>query len=199
MGRPCRHRAHRDVLSLRRALKRWSEREEALICQLRREGASIAEIAPRLPHRTREAVDRRIRVLIRNGRLERLRSEGSGHHPWTRRDEALLMRLREAGAKLDDIVAQLPHRTRSSVVCRIRELIDAGTIERTIHSPQSHSAWSPEEDELVGAMRQAGKTMEEMATMLGRSLASVNGRIAQRIRKGELALLRVNPRDESEP
>lgn len=109
------------------------------------------------------------------------------------------MRLRDAGAKLDDIAAQLPHRTRSSVVCRVGELIDAGTIERTIHSPQSHSAWSSEEDELVAAMRHAGKTMEEMAQALGRSLASVNGRIAQRIRKGELERLREKPRDPSDP
>jgi predicted transcriptional regulator len=109
------------------------------------------------------------------------------------------MQLRDAGAKLDDIVAQLPHRTRYSVVCRVGELIDAGTIERTIHSPQSHSTWSSEEDELVTAMRRAGKTMEEMAQTLGRSLASVNGRIAQRVRKGELALLREKPPDQSEP
>jgi DNA-binding HxlR family transcriptional regulator len=179
-------------------LKRWSEDEDALICKLRREGAGIAEIAPRLPHRTREAVDRRIRLLIRNGRVERLRSEGSGHHPWTQSDEELVMQLRDAGAKLDDIVAQLPHRTRRSVEDRIRELIDAGTIERTIHSPQSHRAWSPEEDELVAAMRRADKTMEEMAKALDRSLASVNGRIAQRVRKGELPLLRANPRDVSQ-
>jgi len=47
-------------------------------------------------------------------------------------------------------------------------------------------------------MRRAGKTMEEMARALGRSLASVNGRIAQRVRKGELALLRADRQDQSD-
>jgi predicted transcriptional regulator len=179
-------------------VKLWTEREDALICELRREGVGLPEIALRLPHRTREAVDRRIRLLIRDGRIERLRSEGSGHHPWTERDETLLMQLRDAGAKLDDIAAKFPQRTRRSVENRIRELIDAGTIERTIHSPQSHRPWSAEEDELVAAMRKAKKTMEEMATALGRSLASVNGRIAQRVRKGELSLLRDDSGEETE-
>jgi hypothetical protein len=39
-------------------------------------------------------------------------------------------------------------------------------------------------------MRRAEKTMEEMAEALGRTFASVNGRIAQRVRKGELELVR---------
>ena len=189
MGEP--QQPRREWYVLKTADNRpWTEREDALICELRKRGASVAEIAPRLPHRTHEAVAGRIRKLIRQGRLARQRARGLGHRPWTAREEALLIRLRARGATLDAIVTRMSHRTRRAIAGRIRELIDAGIIERTSRSPTSHRPWSAEEDELVALMRKAGNTMEEMAAALDRSLASVNSRIAERVRKGELALLK---------
>ena len=104
------------------------------------------------------------------------------------------MKMRANGDTLDEIAAALPHRTRLAISTRIGELIDADVIERTPFSPQSRRRWSQEEDELVDQMRRANKTMDEMAATLGRSLASVNSRIAQRVRKervrkGDLQLL----------
>lgn len=46
---------------------------------------------------------------------------------------------------------------------------------------------------LVTLMRRAGQTMEETAAALDRSLESINNRIADRVRKGELELLRELP------
>jgi predicted transcriptional regulator len=174
-------------------VREWTKVEDALICKLRKGGASNSEIAPHFPDRTREAVARRIRILIREGRLERQRAARPlGNRPWTTRDEALLMRLREREATLDEICERMPERTRAAIVNRIHELMEAGAIEKTRRASLSHRQWSPEEDELVALMRRAGKTMEEMAVALDRSLASINNRIAQRVRKGELPLLRAD-------
>jgi hypothetical protein len=165
----------------------WTEREDALICELRADKVPIAQIAPKFPHRTREAVDARIRHLIRRGRIQRLRGEGLGHNPWTSRDEALLMRLRacDPPATLDEIVERMPHRTRTAIANRISELIDAGAIDRGPRSPQSRRPWSAVEDQLIADMRRTNKTTEEIALELDRTVASINGRIAYRMRKGE--------------
>jgi uncharacterized protein (DUF433 family) len=167
----------------------WTPLEDALIVDLRARGTGHAEIAAHFPHRTRTAVSARIAKLIRKNQLERQREGGLRHRPWTQKEVALLVTMRANDATLDEIAAALPHRTRLAISTRIGELIDAGTIERTPFSPQSRRRWSQEEDQLVADMRRAKKTMDEMAAALGRSLASVNSRIAQRVRKGDLELL----------
>jgi hypothetical protein len=169
-------------------VKVWTAREDALICELRAKKARLGEIAAQFENRTRDAVEARIRYLIRQGRLERLRSEGLGHRPWTSRDEALLTRLRASDppATLEQIVAHMPHRTRSAIADRISELIDAGVIDRGPRSPHSRRAWSVEEDQLLADMRRADATAEEMAKALDRTVPSINGRIVHRLRKGEL-------------
>jgi predicted transcriptional regulator len=167
----------------------WTPLDDAIIVDLRARGTGHIEIAAHFPRRTPGAVAGRISKLIRQNHLERQREGGLRHHPWTQKEAALLVKMRADDATLDEIAAALPHRTRLAISTRIAELIEAGVIERTHFAPQSRRRWSREEDQLVAEMRRAKKTMEEMAATLGRSLASVNSRIAQRVRKGELQLL----------
>ena len=167
----------------------WTPRDDALIVDLRARGCGHEEIASHFPLRTPSAVSGRIAKLIGRNQLARQRSGGLRHHPWTQQETALIVKMRANGDTLDEIAAALPHRTRLATSTKIRELIEADAIERTPFSPQSRRRWSQEEDQLVAEMRRARRTMDEMAAALGRSLASVNSRIAQRVRKGELQLL----------
>jgi hypothetical protein len=167
----------------------WTQREDDLIRELRSRGLGHSDIAAQLPHRTRGAVSARIRKLIGAGQLGRQRSGGERHRAWTRQEDALLVKMRADDATHDELAAALPHRTPSAIARRILKLIGEGTVERTQFAPQTRRPWSREEDELVAEMRRTNRTMEEMAAALRRTLASVNSRIAQRVRKGELSLL----------
>jgi hypothetical protein len=220
---------------------RWTAREDALICRLRKKGCDPDEITTHLPHRTPIAVRRRCAHLLSVGRFESLRpswtpqqdallcklhakemplsemvrrfkgrTEASlaqrayqlrlngravgdrarPHRAWTAREDQILIRMRARGATIDQMAAKLTERTRSAVIARLRALIESAELERAPHSRQSHRPWSREEDELVLAMRRAGKSIPDMAAALDRSHASVNGRVAQRVRKGELPLVR---------
>lgn len=238
----------------RRTSVAWTEREDALICRLRRKEWDLDEIAAKLPQRTTIAVKRRIAHLINSGRIASLRApwtpeedavirqlraqskpaaaiaehlesrtpaavaqriqelrvagrmDGSPVTPrasrrWTDREESVLvaMRTRPRPAKLDEIAAKLPRRTRGAVAVRLNELIDADEVKRSVYSPQSHQPWSSEEDALVTLMRRAGKTKKQMAAALGRSHASVKSRIIQLVRKGELGLVRANGSSNAKP
>lgn len=168
----------------------WTPEEDALLCKLRGQGKRGADIRSHFPQRTGQAIARRIALLIRDGRIERQRSKNPSYKPWTSREEQTLIRMRGANATLDKIKLSLPQRTRGAIAQRIQELIDAGVIEPTLRAPHSRRPWSREEDLLVAEMRRARRTVDEMAAALDRSVPSVNNRIAQRVRKGELDLLR---------
>ncbi len=168
----------------------WTPEEDALIGELRAKGGSGADIQAHLPNRTAVAIARRVQQLRLEGRLDGQPVVPKTRRPWTDREESLIIRLRSRNATVHEIAAKLPNRTRRAVEERVRELIDADELERTAHGPRSHRRWSPEEDLLVEAMRAARKTEQEIATALDRTLSSVSGRIAQRVRKGELGLVR---------
>lgn len=177
----------------------WTEEEDALICKLREKSTSLAEIARHFKTRTADAIAQRIQQLRLDGRVADVRARSARRRPWTDQEEGLIVVMRARGAKLDEIAAELPHRTRGAVAARVQELLEVDELERTPHSPQSHQPWSFEEDELVTVMRRAGKALEEMATALGRSQASVNSRIAQRLRKGELGRVKTSQKRENNP
>ena len=158
----------------------WSDDEDALLCQLRSADNSLDAIAERLPHRTRGALAVRIGHLIRQGRIEARWAPTRERRPWTAREESILLEMRARDATLDEIAARLPGRTRPAVARRVAALIEDGVIPPRAHAPLSHQAWSPEEDALVVGMIRAGKTPEQMAQALGRTLPSVKSRISQR-------------------
>ena len=99
-----------------------------------------------------------------------------------------------AQTPLDEITRRLHPRSKQAISKRINELIEVGILERTANSPKSNRPWSPEEDELVTVWRKANRTTKEMAADLNRSVPSVMARIDQRVRKGELELLRPRKR-----
>jgi hypothetical protein len=177
------------IASLRAA---WTPAEDDLICSLRTkpERMSAEAIAGQLTNRTAAAVAQRIQQLRLEGRIDGYPVKPVAHRPWTVEEELLLVRLRSRDAKLHQIAAKLPHRTRRAVEARISTLLEAEELERTAYSPQSRRPWSAEEDALVAAMRAASITEPEMAKALGRSVPSVKSRIAQRVRRGELELVR---------
>ena len=168
----------------------WTGAEDDLLCKLRDQGKRVTEIVTQFPNRTAQAITRRIHLLIREGRIERQRSRNPSYKPWTSREEQILIRMRGANATLDKIKLCLPQRTRAAIAQRIQELIDADVIEPTLRAPHSRRPWSREEDLLVAEMRRARRPVDEMAAALDRSVPSINNRIAQRVRKGELELLR---------
>jgi hypothetical protein len=170
----------------------WTPAEDSLICELRAKPKRLSAeaIAERLPNRTVAAVTQRIQQLRLAGRINGHPVSPTAHRPWTNEEESLLVRLRSRDAKLHQIVAKLPHRTPRAIEARISTLLEADELERTAYSPQSRRPWSAEEDELVAAMRAASVTEPEMAKALGRTIPSIKSRIAQRVRKGELALVR---------
>jgi predicted transcriptional regulator len=164
----------------------WTEREDALLCRLRTQNKSLKEIAPRLPHRTRTAINNRLSQLMQEGRIERQRGTGARRHSWTPQEERVLVRLRAEEATIEEMARELPHRTPAAIALRLADLIALDAVEAL--SPGSHSrrSWSVKEDAQVERMRRAGKSLEEMAQALGRSPKSVKARITQRVRTGEL-------------
>lgn len=170
----------------------WTPEEDALIRELREKNTPAAVIAEHLEVRTPGAVAQRIQELRVAGRIGGAPVTPRASRRWTDREESVLvtMRTRPRPAKLDEIAAKLPRRSRGAVALRLTELIAAEEVKRTAYSPQSRQPWSSEEDELVTLMRRAGKTKQQMALALGRSHASIKSRIAQRVRKGDLELVR---------
>lgn len=169
----------------------WSAEEDDLICELYAAKKSLADIAMHFGQRTPAALVQRAHQLRREGRIASSSAGASPAKRWTPGEEALIVHLRERDASLKEIAARLPHRTQRAITARVNQLIEDEEIERSAGSPQSHRPWSREEDQLVALMRSADKTIAEMAAALGRTHASVNRRIAERVRKGELPLVRV--------
>jgi DNA-binding CsgD family transcriptional regulator len=176
----------------------WTQEEDALICELREQNVSLPGIAPLLEGRTAAAIAQRIQQLRLEGRVGDLKTPPESRAPWTDQEEAVIVQLRERGATVDKIAAELPHRTPGAVALRVRELLEADELERAPNAPHSMQAWTREEDELVTVMRRAEKPLEEIAAALGRSQASVSSHIAQRIRKGEVGLMRAKS-DKRQP
>jgi hypothetical protein len=170
----------------------WTPDEDALLCALRAKDMSAEAIATHLNSRTVAAISQRIQQLRLDGRIGDRRASPVNRRPWSHREESLLVRMRGQNAKLLEIAAKLPNRTRDAVSARVRQLLEVEELDRITSSPQSYRSWSREEDELITLMRRAQKTTAEMATALDRTVASVKSRISQRIRKGELPLGRRN-------
>lgn len=172
---------------------RWSEEENSLLCKLQAQGLQASAMKPHFKDRTRSAIVHQLRLLEREGRIQAERSDSPIGPAWTDREEAVLVQMRKDGATLDEIAAKLKRRTRSAVAAKAQALIDAEELPRAAFAPLSKRPWTLEEDELVVEMRKAGKSATAMAAALGRSVASVVSRIAVRVRKNELELLRQSP------
>ena len=166
----------------------WSAEEDALLCELSAQRLSAGAMTEHFKGRTRDAIAHQLRQLQRLGRIENRRSPG--RVPWTVREESVLFRMRADGATLEDIAAKLPRRSRAAVANKAHFLIDAEELPRAPHAPHSKRPWSREEDELVKVMRRAHEPAKAMAAALDRSVASVVSRIDERVRKGELELVR---------
>lgn len=143
---------------------------------------ALESIVKALPQRTPWAVEARIYHLVRQGRIER--REGDLRAPWTAREVAILVDLRSRGATLDEITRKLPNRTRPAIEKRAARLIGAGTLEP--RGPKTRRPWTPKEDAKLDQLRRRGRTQQQIARALGRTVPSVNGRIAERARKAEL-------------
>jgi predicted transcriptional regulator len=165
-------------------MAKWTPEEDAHICELRTRGAELDAIAQRFPHRSRGAVAKRVQHLIFEGQVER-RGRPRANERWTVREDALIGRERARGATSAVIAAQFPNRTEDAVLARIRHLVESGNVTKRRHFGL-RKAWSADDERLLEKMRRQRKTMAEMAAVLGRSVAAVNGRIATMIRSGEL-------------
>ncbi len=165
----------------------WTEHEDELICRLRLSGAPLPAIAAELHHRTPDAVARRIQNLIKRGAVPRRRVVDPTRKRWTKREDGLLRKMRARGATLSDIAVKLD-RTFNAVARRAHDLIALGAVERC-GSERRPKSWSAEEDRLLDDLRNEGKTMQEVALLLGRTRDSVNHRVADLLRQGRLKLL----------
>jgi hypothetical protein len=166
----------------------WSAEQHDLLCELRAQGLSAGAMTEHFKDRTRDAIAHQLRHLQRLGRIENRRSPG--RVPWTVREESVLLRMRADGATLGDIAAKLRRRSRAAVANKAHFLIDVEELPRAAYAPHSKRPWSREEDDLVAVMRQAREPAKAMAVALNRSVTSVVSRIAERVRKGELELVR---------
>lgn len=171
-----------------RKSKPWTDREDALICQAREQGIVLRVIAERLINRTTDAVAKRVQYLIRKGILATRNPVDPDRKRWIPSDDEILCRMRAQGASLRDM-AKVLNRTFNAVAIRTHDLIQTGTLERVGPSGSSRR-WSAVEDRKLAELRSQGKTAHEIALLLGRSLPSINGRIATRIREGHLKLER---------
>lgn len=98
----------------------WTSREESRLVQLRSQGATLDEIAARLPRRTRSAVARRVAELVEDGLLAPGAHAPLSHRPWSQEEDELLTVLRRA-SKTPEEIAQALGRTVPSVKSRLAQ------------------------------------------------------------------------------
>jgi DNA-binding HxlR family transcriptional regulator len=164
----------------------WTAEEDQLLCELAAKDAPLSEMVEQFPRRSTVAVVRRLRHMRLEGSIDGKPVTPVPARRWTAREESILVAMRAENATMAQLERRLPHRTRKAIEQHVKELIASGIIEPASRSPRTRRPWSKEEDDLVTAMRKAGKPESQMAAALGRTLPSVRTRIAERVRKGEL-------------
>jgi hypothetical protein len=143
----------------------WTAKEDALLVQLRAEGASTSEIAERLPHRTRSAIRRRARSFVESGLIER--QGASSPKKWTREDNRRLEEMRRERRTVREIAVAL-RRTADSVSRHMTVKLRKGEVALQRRN------WTTEEDALLVQLRMEDATTSEIAARLPqRSLQAI--------------------------
>ncbi len=89
---------------------------------------------------------------------------------WTAEEESQLAELLDVGASAAQIAGVILRRSVAAI--RARRLRICGAQMKTWRT------WTPKEEARLEEMRMAGKTVKEIAAELGRTFASVNGRLS---------------------
>lgn len=107
---------------------RWTDAEEAVIVELRERGATVDEIASALPHRTRAAVEVRVRELLEAEEVERAPNAPHSFRAWSTEEDELVTVMRRASKSVDEIATAL-RRSPDSVDSRIKKRVRRGELE----------------------------------------------------------------------
>lgn len=166
----------------------WSEHEDRLICQLRGCGAGMPAIIAQIPNRTPDAIARRVQNLIKKGRIERRTFVDPRRKRWSNHEDDVIQRMRARGSSFSEIAAKL-NRTRNAVALRTHDLIALGKVER-LGPRRAPKRWTEEDDRQLDLLRNEGRSMQEVARLLGRTIHSINDRVTAQVQSGKLKRLR---------
>ncbi|KAH9844526.1 myb transcription factor [Teratosphaeria destructans] len=148
-------------------LTRFTEAESRLISELKSQGCTSAEIAKKLPGRTKDT----IRAHVDARRYVTLSPDRVFRRKWTPTDDAQLVQMRTQGKTWEEIRETLGKKC-SAGIQRLRAIKrdDLVGLKATAFHPRK---WTAEEDLRLRAMREQGLTWKKIAEELGSSEASV--------------------------
>ena len=150
--------------------KSWTADELKLVADEYRKGASTRAIAKLLPGRALSTV---MAVIRRCQYNDTGYSKAIKPRSWTAEEKKKLLRLKDSGATLQDIVSQFPDRTHKSLTM-------------ALYRPRSDMFWSPTpskkiawtataDKELIERLS-SGTSVEEVALLFGRSNGAIRDR-----------------------
>ncbi len=163
----------------------WTAQEDELIQGLHSGKYTKEEVARRLPHRTAEAVQKRKSALARvAGATKKMTN-------WSADEDKLIIELREGRLSIDDVVRQLPHRTKAAIEKRKskKQSATSTTSDRAVRF------WTPQEDALLagGLPDDPAALAEFMRRLPGRTVVGIEHRLHQLKRAARVSGAIVTP------
>ncbi|KAG6059820.1 hypothetical protein E4U16_006970 [Claviceps sp. LM84 group G4] len=166
-----------------------NETEERRLFQLKASDETWPEIAQRLPVRTNIDCQRRYEEGLDAYDTER--SQGSLQanliklKPWTEEEDKLLLKLKEAGGKWQEISESLG---RTPGACRSRygkylevKVSETEKSQSSLQLENERVKWTAEEEKLLVQLKASHKTWQEISERLGRTPRACQIRHGQRL------------------
>ena len=161
-----------SVIKAQQAKKKWQPWEKESLISLRKEGHTLAEISQQLPGRSRMAVGKVYRDILkaRKQALVSLTDIQGSRRLWKEWEDQVVITNRLAGMSCGEISRLLPTRTADAVVGRWQNYL-----KPRLDVPSRK--WSQREAQLLVSLHGAGETFIKIAQKIpNRSAYSCQGR-----------------------
>ncbi|KAG5958863.1 hypothetical protein E4U56_005266 [Claviceps arundinis] len=161
--------------------KEWTAEEEKSLFQLKASDKTWPEIANRLPGRTDLDCQRRYEERFDAYETEMpqgsLQAKLNKLKPWTEEEDKLLLTLKEAGGKWQEISESLG---RTSYACQSRYGKCIEKVSETEKLKNERVKWTAEEDKLLFQLKASDKTWQEISERLERTPSACQARRSHR-------------------
>jgi len=179
-------------IQARRGGKPWTHAEDDLAVRLRNDKLTYPEIAEQLPGRSVKAVGARIVKLLSPYSVEH-----PGRRSFAKTDDDLMLHLRDAGHRVNEVASHSPERNEQVVEERLRQLL------RRNGSPQTRKTFvrfTASEDAQIKALKEAGLTnSQSQSRMPHRNAGSLSYRWNHHLKpKEQLIAVLQNPLSDAE-
>lgn len=154
--------------------KRWTREEDEILSKLKERNESWENIAKRFPERSQAAVSSRWTYLRRDNR----QAPATTRKTYTDEENELLIGVAEMDIKWSERAKYFPGRSIKSLQNQLDRLKQG--------DQQVSNHWTSDEEDHVVEELKRGKTVEEVAESLGRSMKTVKTKVYQLRRLGRI-------------